>query len=152
MTRRLVGLVLVAMACWTLSLSLAVSQASPDPPKKLPRFRITDAKMALTVDAERRRPVKITSEFPAGTQTVHCWFAWKDAEPDLPMVARWSYETDHRRIFDSSFALPRLSDRGVVSLHMPQGQSFPPGVYRVDLIVQDHVVKSLWFTVRSVSP
>ena len=109
-------------------------------------FEITNLKLCTGVD-ENRKPIQITSKFPAGIQTVYGWFSWKEADPNLKMTARWFYETENIHILDFSITLTRRSNEGAVSLQMPGGKNLPDGSYRLDLEVNGKVVKSAAFTV-----
>ena len=110
-----------------------------------PPFKITELKLCQEVDKDRN-PVKITTEFPAGTNTVYAWFAWKDAERGLKITAHWHYTTENIAILDFSVALNRSADHGVIMLRMGEGKTLPAGSYRLDIEVDSKVIKSISFT------
>lgn len=108
---------------------------------------ITDAKMASSIN-EKLLPEKITDVFPSGTQTVFCWFQWKNAEVNTPIRARWHFSTDDIHILDYDFVMPRKNGSGSVSLSMPEGKILPAGSYKVELLIKAKKQVSLTFTVE----
>lgn len=113
------------------------------------RFEITDIKLCRNVD-ENRRPIEITSKFPAGTQTIEAWFAWKNAQSNREkIIAKWYYTSEDIHILDFPVTLTRRSDSGVILLKLPPGKTLPSGSYRLDIEVGGKTVKSADFTVLS---
>ena len=106
--------------------------------------------MCQSVDANRM-PQGITSTFSPDTANVTCRFSWKNAKPNLQLVAKWHYASQNLLILDFPITLTRTSDSGTVSLQMPQGKTLPSGAYRLDLKAEGKVVKSIPFTVSAVS-
>lgn len=137
----------VATGALTVLVVMAGCRGPGDP---VASFEVTEAKMATDVNADRQ-PLNTTSEFPPGTDQVHCWFAWKNARPGLPLTARWHYQTDRINILNLRVALNRASDTGAFTLRMPPGKTLPPGEYRIELEVKGKLVKSVPFTVQSAS-
>ncbi|MFH1692205.1 MAG: hypothetical protein ABIC68_06570 [Candidatus Omnitrophota bacterium] len=108
---------------------------------------ITDAKIAAGVD-EKLMPVNITDVFPKDTSKVSCWFQWKKAKIGTPIVAKWHYVTDDIHVFDYTFKIPRKEGKGSIALAMPENKMLPPGEYKIDLTVDDHILKSLHFRIE----
>ena len=121
----------------------------------LDSFEITEAKTCSDVDADLK-PVDVSSEFPAGTDHVRCWFSWKNAKRGMKLTARWYNTAEDIHILDYPLTLTRRSDNGIVSLQMSKGKTLPPGSYRVDLAtdvrLRSRVVKSVPFTVLPPTP
>ncbi len=108
---------------------------------------ITDAKIAAGVD-DKLMPVNITNMFPKETSKVSCWFQWKNAKINTPIVAKWHYITDNIHVFDYTFKIPRKEGKGSVALAMPEGKTLPPGEYKFDLTTDNHILKSLHFKIK----
>ncbi len=108
---------------------------------------ITDAKIAASVD-DKLMPVNVTDVFPKKTSKVSCWFQWKNAEINMPIVAKWHYVTDNIPVFDYTFKIPRKEGKGSIALTMPEGKALPPGEYKIDLTINNHILKSLHFRIE----
>lgn len=111
------------------------------------KIHITDAKIAAGVD-EKLMPVRVTDVFPKGTRTVFCWFKWKDAEINTPIIAKWYFVTDDIHVLDYTFKITRKEGAGNVSLSMPEGKLLPSGSYRLDLMLGGRKLKSRTFEVK----
>ena len=112
-----------------------------------PNIHITDAKLVTAVDSNLM-PVKVTDIFPKGTSKVSCWMQWKDAKINTQILASWHYLTDDIHILDYSFNIPKKEGFGSVALSMPDGKNLPSGSYKVDLLVENRLLKSLKFTIE----
>ena len=108
---------------------------------------ITGAKTATGID-EKFMPVQATDVFPAGTKNVFCWFQWQNAKIGTKVTARWHFVTDNIHILDYAFIIPRRESSGSVSLSMPEGKTLPAGLYKVDLTLGEHRLKSLTFKIE----
>lgn len=128
-----------AVLCITLWLG-ACSIINPD-------ITIVDAKTASTVD-ENRMPVNITGSFPQGTSKVSCWFKWRDAKVNTQVLTKWHYVTDDIPVLDYQFNIPKKEGAGSVALSMPGGKKLPSGSYKVDLIANGRLLRSLKFAVE----
>jgi len=113
-------------------------------------IRINSAFIAKGVD-QKLKPVQITNAFTPGTSQFYCWFAWRNAQPNTAIISSWHYLTDDIHILDYTFAIPRKSGQGSVSLAMPAGKEFPAGMYRVDLKKGKSILCSLTFKVLEKS-
>lgn len=108
---------------------------------------IADAKMATAVD-ESLMPVKITDIFPKDTTKVSCWIKWQDSKMNAQLLAKWHYVTDDIHILDYLFTIPKKEGMGSVTLSMPEGKKLPSGLYKVDLISDKRILKTLTFKVE----
>lgn len=108
---------------------------------------ITDAKMVTAVD-EYLMPVKITDIFPKDTTKVSCWVKWQDSKINAQLLAKWHYITDDIHILDYLFTIPKKEGMGSVTLSMPEGKKLPSGTYKVDLISDRRILKTLTFKVE----
>jgi hypothetical protein len=136
-----------------------VTVVSPDPSGPIPRTRtifaeaevfgvkITDAKIATGLN-EQLMPIQVTDVFPRDTRQVFCWFSWSDAIPKMEMKVVWNYEIDDIKVLTYDFRVPRKKGSGGISLTLPIGKVLPLGSYRVDIIAQNKVLKSLTFKVK----
>jgi len=113
-------------------------------------IRINSAFTAKGVD-QKLKPVEITKVFASGTAKVYCWFEWRNAQPNSLIMGSWYYLTDDIHILDYTFAIPRKSGQGSVSLAMPADKELPAGMYRVDLKKGKSVLYSLTFKVLEKS-
>ena len=109
-------------------------------------FHIIDAKTCRSVD-KNRDPLEIISEFPAGTETVYCWFSWENALPGSTLKALWYFETQKTHILDYPMKLSVAAEHGACSLHMPEGHPFLPGNYRLNFVMDGKIVRSVNFKV-----
>ena len=125
--------------------SAARTQAASDPP-----LEITDAKTCSSFDAERN-PIGVTSEFPAGTGTIHCWFAWKNMRNNPLITARWRYVDEEIPVLDFPITLTRRSGTGITILQMPKNRALPSGSYQLNLESQGKILKTISFKVRLTS-
>jgi hypothetical protein len=112
-----------------------------------PGIEMIDAKMAIGLD-DQLMPVQVTDVFPRDTRRVFCWFSWDNATPKMEMKAEWNYVVDDVHILTYDFRIPRKKGSGGISLIMPTGKVFPVGSYRIDLVSNKIVVKSLTFKVK----
>ena len=126
---------------------LILSQSANADAASTEQFEITDLKLCRSTD-ENRRPINVTSEFPAGTHDIYAWFAWKNAEKNQQITAKWEYASEDIHILDTPVTLTRRSEQGVLSLRMPKEKSLPSGTYRLDIEASGKVLKSASFTVR----
>jgi len=110
------------------------------------KIRLLDAKTAVSVD-DKYMPVQATNVFPVGTSKVFLWFSWADARKDIKILAKWHYVTDDIPVLDYTFAIPRKTGTGSVSLSMPEGKTLPAGLYRVTLELDKQSLRSLTFKV-----
>lgn len=108
---------------------------------------ITDAKIAAGID-DKLMPIQVTNLFPKGTSQVFCWFQWKNAQVNIPIIAKWHYITDNIPILDYTFKIPRKKGSGSVSLSMPKDKILPRGEYKIDLIFNNKTLKFLTFKVE----
>lgn len=111
------------------------------------KIYITDAKMSLGID-DKLMPVQATGLFPKGTSKIFCWFQWKNAEINIPIIAKWHYVTDNIPVLVYTFKIPRKEGNGSVSLTMPEDKPLPSGEYKIDLTVNNAVLKSLVFRIE----
>ena len=112
-----------------------------------PDIAIVDAKTVTAVD-ENLMPVKMIATFPEGTAKVSCWFKWRNAKVNTQVLTKWHYVTDDIPILDYTFNIPKKDGSGMVALTMPGGKKLPSGSYKVDLIVNNRILKSLKFSVE----
>lgn len=112
-----------------------------------PGVRIVDAKTAASVN-ENLMPVDVKDRFPEGTSKVSCWFKWRDAKVNTPVLTKWHYVTDDIPVLDYEFNIPKKEGSGSVALTMPGGKKLPQGSYKVDLIVNKRVVRSIKFAIE----
>lgn len=112
-----------------------------------PGITISDAKTAASVD-ENLMPVNVTDKFPQGTSKISCWFKWRDTKVNTQVLTRWHYVTDDIPVLDYQFNIPKKDGAGSVALTMPGGKKLPSGSYKVDLIVNNRILRSLKFTVE----
>lgn len=112
-------------------------------------INIADIKMASTLD-DQLMPVNVASVFPRDTNQVYCWIEWHNAKPKSPIeiTAIWRYLTDEIIITSYNFYIPRKNGSGGISLTMPGKKAFPVGTYRVDIMRQNHKIKSITFKVK----
>lgn len=110
-------------------------------------IQITDIKMATGID-DNLMPVKTMDTFPKGSSKVYCWFKWRNAKVNMVILAKWQFVTDEISILDNAVVIPRKEGTGSVSLVMPEGKVLPSGAYRIDLILEDHPLKSFSFKVE----
>ena len=108
---------------------------------------ITDAKTAMGIDKELL-PIDPTGFFLKGTSKVFCWFQWKNAEINTPIIAKWHYITDDIAVLDYTFSIPRKKGEGSVSLSMPEGKALPSGLYKVELTSEGRILKALKFKIE----
>jgi len=112
-----------------------------------PDISITDAKIVTGVD-ENLMPLKITDTFPAGTSKVSCWIQWKNAKINTQLLTKWHYVTDDIPVLDYTFTVPKKDGNGSVALSMPDDKPLPRGEYRVELILNKRVLRSVTFRVE----
>lgn len=110
-------------------------------------IRLVDAKIATAID-ENLTPLKVTDNFPKGTDKVSCWIKWKDAKINTRLAANWRYITDDISVLDHSFIIPKKEGMGSIVLAMPDGKNLPSGEYKVDLMSGKRVLKSLKFSIK----
>ena len=110
-------------------------------------MHLVDAKIATAVD-ENLMPLKVTDTFPKGTSKVSCWIKWKNTKINTELVASWHYVTDDMHILDYSFIIPKKEGTGSIVLVMPDGKNLPSGEYKVDLLLEKRVLKSLKFRIE----
>jgi len=108
---------------------------------------LVDAKMVTAVD-ESLLPVKITDTFPKDTTKVSCWIKWRNSKINAQIFAKWHYVTDDIHILNYSFTIPKKEGAGSVTLSMPEGKRLPSGNYKVDLVSNNRVLKSLTFKIE----
>ena len=108
---------------------------------------LTDARMVTGVN-EKLMPVEVKDVFLVGTSKVSCWFKWRDAKINLPILAKWHYVTDDIHILDYKFDIPKKDGMGSVALTMPEGKTLPVGSYKIDLLSNGKLLKSLTFRVE----
>ena len=111
-------------------------------------IQITDIKMARGID-EKYRPLDASKNFSADAAKVYCWFEWTNAQSQSPITAKWTYVTESIPILDYPFSIPRKQGAGGVALAMPEGKTFPPGQYEVQLLQDKKVLKSIKFEIRA---
>lgn len=111
------------------------------------RIYISEMKIATAIN-ENLMPVGVTDVLAKGTFKVFCWFKWHGAQVDTKIIARWYYVTDNIRILDDTFTIPRKEGSGSILLSMPENKILPAGLYRVELIIEKHTLKSLTFKVE----
>ena len=133
---------LVSFFIWGIFLNPSVSAAADGD------IQITDIKMARGIDAQYR-PLDASKKFSANTDKVYCWFEWKNAQSQSPITAKWTYVTESIPILDYPFSIPRKQGAGGVALAMPEGKTFPPGQYEVQLLQDKKVLKSIKFEIRA---
>lgn len=111
------------------------------------KFKITEIKMALAI-SENITPIKPTDSFANGTSRVFCWFKWENAEVNSRVIAKWHYTSENIDILSYPMTIPRRDGSGSVLLSMPEGKTLPPGLYRIDLVFNNRVLKSREFRVE----
>ena len=111
------------------------------------KLKITDIKMAPAI-SENLMPLQHTDSFPTGTSRVFCWFKWENAEVNTQIMAKWHYTSENINILNYPFAVPRRDGSGSILLSMPEGKTLPSGSYRIDLVVNNSVLKSREFKVE----
>ena len=109
-------------------------------------MEVTSIKTAIGID-EKLLPVKPISNFATGTAKVFCWFQWKKAELNTQIIARWYYLEGNIHVLDYTFSIPRKEGMGSVSLSMPPNKVLPSGEYRVDLTLENKLLKSVKFKI-----
>jgi len=110
-------------------------------------FSITEIKTAPAL-GEDFMPLKATDTFPARTPKIYCWFRWRNSGVNTQVVAKWRYLSQNINIINHTFTLPRKEGYGSVVLTMPEGKSLPSGSYRVDLVMDKHILKSHKFKIE----
>lgn len=111
------------------------------------KISITDIKTAENID-DKLMPTNVTDIFPKGTSKVFLWFQWKNAKVNTPIIAKWHYLTDDIHILDYTFKIPKKEGKGSVSLIMPENRNLPPGEYKIDLTIDNCILKSLNFKIK----
>jgi len=111
------------------------------------RMHLVEAKIATAVD-ENLMPLKVTDNFPKGTDKVSCWIHWEDTKINTQIVASWHYITDDIHILDYPFIIPKKEGAGSIVLAMPDGKNLPSGQYKVDLMTGKRLLKSLKFRIE----
>lgn len=134
------GTVLILILAVAIPLSIHIAKSAK-------MIRIVEAKMAKSVD-EKLIPEGVTNIFPQGTAKVTCWLRWENGKIGSQLAAKWYFITDDIAIYDYRFTIPRKAGYGSVSLAMPGESTLPQGLYRVDLLMDNHRVKSVNFTVE----
>ena len=127
-----------------LAVSLAISGCQDFSSGKL---RITEIKMAPAI-SENIMPLKPADSFPGGTSRVFCCFKWENAEVDSQIIAKWRYISENINILDYPFTIPRRDGAGSILLSMPEGKTLPSGSYRIDLVVNNRILKSREFKIE----
>ena len=110
------------------------------------KLRVTDIKMAPSI-SENLMPLRPSDSFPQGTSRVYCWFRWENAETGSQITAKWHYTSENIDILNYSLAIPRHEGSGSVLLSMPEGKSLPSGSYRIDLVMNNRIVRSREFKI-----
>lgn len=136
MGKRVVKLTLILSLFLFVSFAFALAE----------NIAITNAKMATEID-DNLMPVNPTGAFAKDAPIVFCWFEWRNATINTPLVAKWYYVTDDLHVLDYPFNIPRKQGTGSVSLSMPKGKVLPSGVYRVDLVADGKALRSVNFKV-----
>jgi len=108
---------------------------------------LVEAKIVTGVD-DKLMPLNATDMFPQGTSKVSCWFRWRDARINTEILAKWHYVTDDVHILDYNFNIPKKDGMGSVTLTMPKGKTLPQGSYKVDLLLNKRLLRSLTFKVE----
>ena len=98
--------------------------------------------------SENITPLKPTDSFPAGTSRVFCWFKWENAEVDSQIIAKWHYTSENIDILNYPLSIPRRDGSGSVLLSMPEGKTLPSGSYRIDLVLNNRILKSREFKIE----
>ena len=111
------------------------------------KLRIIEIKMAPAI-SENLMPIKPADSFPSGTSKVFCWFKWANAETNSQVIAKWYYTSENINILNYPLAIPRHDGSGSVLLSMPEGKTLPSGSYRIDLVVNNHILKSREFKIE----
>ncbi len=111
------------------------------------KFRITEIKMAPAIN-EDLMPLKPMDSFPGGTSRVFCWFKWENAEVSSRIIAKWYYTSENINILNYPLNIPRRDGSGSVLLSMPEGKTLPSGSYRIDLVINNHTLKSREFKIE----
>lgn len=136
-----IKLTLFAIISVLIALSLcACSIMNPD-------ITLLDVKTAKDVD-KNLMPVSVTETFPEGTSKISCWFKWRNAKVNTQVLTKWHYVTDDIPVLDYTFSIPKKDGTGSVALVMPGGKKLPSGSYRIDLVVNNRILKSVNFTVE----
>lgn len=108
---------------------------------------LIDVKTAGSVDKDLM-PVGVTDVFPPGTRNVSCWIKWRNARINTQILSKWHYITDDIPILEHTFIVPKKEGAGSVTLSMPEGKHLPAGSYKVDLISNKRLLKSIAFKVE----
>ena len=132
---------------WTAPLVMALALTSCVTTGSRMALRLTDVKMCRALN-ELQKPQGVTTEFPAGTEVVYCWFSWQEAPPNTELVSRWVYVTDNIQVLDVPVRLTRDTSSGVFVLRMPTGKPLPGGMYKVDLMADGTVIRTIPFNVQ----
>ena len=111
------------------------------------KLKVIDIKMAPAI-SENLMPLKPTDSFPNGTSKVFCWFRWENAETNSQVIAKWHYTSEDIDILNYPLNIPRRDGSGSVVLSMPEGKTLPSGSYRIDLVINKHIVKSREFKIE----
>ena len=111
------------------------------------KLKITEIKMAPAISKDLT-PLKPADSFPSGTSRVFCWFKWENAEVNSQIVAKWYYTSENINILNYPFSIPRRDGSGSVLLSMPEGKTLPSGSYRIDLVVNNRILKSREFKIE----
>lgn len=111
------------------------------------KIRITAIKTTAAI-TENLMPVKVTDVFPKGTTKIFCWFQWNNAQLNTKIISRWYYATDNIHLLDDTFTIPRKEGSGSILLSMPEGKTLPSGLYRIDLVLEKRILKSLSFEIE----
>ena len=111
------------------------------------KFKVTEIKMAPAI-SENLTPIKPANLFSIGTSRVFCWFKWENAEINSKIIAKWHYTSENINILDYAFSIPRRDGAGSLLLSMPEGKTLPSGSYRIDLVVNNHILKSCEFKIE----
>lgn len=112
-----------------------------------PVMTILDAKTVTALD-ENLMPVSVTDTFKSGTSKVGCWIKWQNAKVNTQLEAKWHYITDDIHILDHTLNIPKKDGNGGVTLSMPAGKTLPSGLYKVELVIDRRVIKTLKFMVK----
>ena len=124
--------------------SFALSGCGISSPGKL---KIIDIKMASAIN-EKLAPVNPANSFPNSISRVYCWFSWRNAAANMQLMAKWHYTSENINILNYPFNIPSQDGSGSVVLAMPEGQTLPSGSYKIDLIINNHIMKSCEFRIE----
>ena len=110
---------------------------------------VEDFKISLRVDERNNRPTNITDKIPDKTQTIYASAQIKNASPNTKIIFKWyrHAEEDQINVLYQSKIITSGSHFLHSAISISKGHTFPEGEYLVDIMIDDHTVKTTTFEI-----